>query len=111
MGKAEAHTDISRSDAIEIARSYAQKIRSILDNKAIIYLFGSTARNEANKNSDIDIAVVSELFNDDVAGDFTKVNLLAYEVDMRINAQAVAYTDWKQSNPFIINIKRNGIEV
>ena len=102
---------INFSTAIEIAKRYAQIVRNSLDANAVVYLFGSTARDEANESSDIDIAVVSELFDDDVTGDFTRVNVLAYEVDMRINAQAIAYKDWERLNPFTLQVKTTGVLV
>ena len=102
---------ISRNDAMEIARRYARRIRSSLDSKAEVYLFGSTARDEASDISDIDIAVVSDTFTDDVSGDFTKVNILAYDVDMRINAQAIPYEDWEYLTPFTHQVKTTGIAV
>ena len=104
-------TRISQNAAIDIAKQYAWQVRSLLDSEAKIYLFGSAARNEANENSDIDIAVISELFSDDVTGDSTKVNMLAYDVDMRINAQAISYEDWEHPNPFTIQIKTSGVAV
>ena len=102
---------INYEAAVEIAKRYAQIVRNSLDANAVVYLFGSTVRDEANENSDIDIAVVSELFDDDVAGDFTRVNVLAYDIDMRINAQAIAYKDWVRLNPFTLQIKTTGVLV
>ena len=40
-------------------REFASRIRSDIDTKALVILFGSCARNESNERSDIDIAVVS----------------------------------------------------
>ena len=65
MDNISVQVEISYNAAIEIAKRYAWRVRNMLDANAKVYLFGSTARDEANENSDIDIAVVSELFDDD----------------------------------------------
>ena len=100
---------ITREEAIKVAQQFALCIKSEIDKNAEVYLFGSTARNEAHINSDIDIAVVSTVFGDDVAGDFTKLNLLAYNINSNIEAHAVIYKDWIDATPFTDNIKREGV--
>ena len=100
---------ITRDEAILIAQKFALKIKSEIDKNAEVYLFGSTARNEAHKNSDIDIAVVSKLFGDDVSGDFAKINLLAYHINSEIEAHPIVYEDWVDITPFTKEIKKDGI--
>ena len=111
MENSSVQAGLSRDAAMEIAKRHAQRVRNMLDSDAKVILFGSAARNEANENSDIEVAVASELFGDDMAGDFTRVNVLAYGVDMRISAMAVAYKGWERLNPFALQIKAAGVLV
>ncbi|MCL2775607.1 MAG: nucleotidyltransferase domain-containing protein [Oscillospiraceae bacterium] len=100
---------ITREEAIKIAQQFALRIKSEIDKNAEVYLFGSTARNEAHINSDIDIAVVSTVFGDDFAGDFTKLNLLAFNINSDIEAHAIIYEDWIETTPFTAEIKKDGV--
>ena len=104
-------TKISYERAMEIAIQFAKRVRAELDSQAEIYLFGSivTAANRAK--SDIDIAVVSRVFTNDVCANYARVNLLAFGVDENIDAQAVIYEDWVNKTPFTAEIQRQGVLV
>lgn len=50
---------VSRERAIEIVREFHERLSAIYgDRLRGVYLYGSYARNEANEDSDIDVAVV-----------------------------------------------------
>ncbi|MBC8383460.1 MAG: nucleotidyltransferase domain-containing protein, partial [Candidatus Cloacimonetes bacterium] len=50
---------IDRKEALALAKKIQENLKSIYGSKLeLVYLFGSYARNEANEDSDIDIAVV-----------------------------------------------------
>jgi len=50
---------INRKEAFVLAKKIQDNLKNIYgSNLQFVYLFGSYARNEANENSDIDIAVV-----------------------------------------------------
>ena len=80
---------ISYESAMEIAVQFAQRIRAELDSQAEVYLFGSVVTEKNNSQSDIDIAVVSRVFTNDVCANYTRVNKLAFRVDENIDAQAI----------------------
>lgn len=54
---------INRKDAIDFSKKIKANLKNIYGSNLIsLYLFGSYARNEATEDSDIDIAVVLDVF-------------------------------------------------
>ena len=100
---------ISYEQAMKIAAQFAQKVRTELDSQAEVYLFGSVITASSSSASDIDIAVVSRTFTDDVCANYARVNLLAFGVDENIDAQAVIYDDWVNKTPFTTEVQRHGV--
>ena len=97
--------------AIEIAMQFAKIVRTELDSQAEIYLYGSVVTANNHSESDIDIAVVSKVFTNDVCANYARVNLLAFGVDDSIDAQAVIYDDWVNKTPFTAEVQRQGVLV
>jgi len=102
---------ISYKRAMEIATQFAKKVHAELDSQAEIYLFGSVVSANNRPESDIDIAVVSRTFTNDVCANYARVNLLAFGVDDSIDAQAVIYDDWVNKTPFTAEVQRQGVLV
>jgi len=102
---------ISYEKAMEIAMQFALRVRAELDSQALIYLFGSMVTAKNNHESDIDIAVVSRAFTNDVCANYARVNLLAFGVDDNIDAQAIIYEDWVNKTPFTEEVQRQGVLV
>ena len=100
---------ISYIKAMDIANQFATKVRAELDSQALVYLFGSVVTATNSPRSDIDIAVVSHVFTDDVCKNYAKVNMLAYEIDDNIDAQAIIYEDWINQTPFTANVQKQGV--
>ena len=100
---------ITLDEAIEVAKRFADKIRAELDSEAVVYLYGSVARAQNNNNSDIDIAVVSRVFTNDVCANYARVNKIAFRVDDNIDAQAIIYEDWIDKTPFTVEVERQGV--
>jgi len=94
---------------MEIAAQFARRVRNELDSQAEVYLFGSVVTEKNNSESDIDIAVVSRVFTDDVCKNYARVNMLAYDIDDNIDAQAIIYEDWIDQTPFTANVQRQGV--
>ena len=67
----------TRENTHFVAEQFAQLVKSELDADAAVYLFGSCARSDANERSDIDIAVVSRLFEKDISEDYGKLCVIA----------------------------------
>ena len=108
-GATKMNTDGKISYEQEIASQFAQKVRAEFDSQALVYLFGSIIAAQNTPNSDIDIAVVSRAFTNDVCANYTRVNKLAFCVDDSIDAQAIIYEDWIDQTPFTANVQRQGV--
>ena len=61
---------ISYQRAMEIATQFARKVREELDSQAEVYLFGAVVTRKNNTRNDIDIAVVSRTFTNDVCASY-----------------------------------------
>ncbi|MCL2048035.1 MAG: nucleotidyltransferase domain-containing protein [Defluviitaleaceae bacterium] len=105
------NTKISYERAMEIAMQFAKKVRAELDSQADVYLFGSVVTASNRPESDIDIAVVSKEFTNNVCENYARVNLLAFGVNENIDAQAVIYEDWLNKTPFTEEVQRQGVLV
>ena len=90
-------------------------IKSVLQQQPGLisaFLFGSYAQNKQRVESDIDIALVfdnlsdSERFNTQV-----KLMMLASKIDTRIEPHPISKQDLLSNNPFVLEIKRTGIEL
>jgi len=84
------------------------------ENRGLLkaYLFGSYARKTDNAASDIDIALVIDNLKDDEKFDLqVKLILLASKFDTKIEPHPISKDDFNSSNPFIAEIRRNGIEI
>jgi predicted nucleotidyltransferase len=74
------------SELTDILERYVQKVVPFLSPREII-LYGSQVRGTTHKDSDIDVAVIVDHF-DDSKGNFLEVlselNMMCYDVDLRI---------------------------
>jgi len=100
---------LTKKDVMKIAQQYAEKVRTELDIEAKIYLFGSMASDDFNEDSDIDIAIISKKFTDDVVGDYAIVASLAHDISWDIEPHAIPYEDTINTTPFTDAIQREGI--
>jgi predicted nucleotidyltransferase len=100
---------VNRETAITVGKQFASMIRSAFDSEALVYLFGSYAKDMAHDRSDIDIAVVSETFGSNVIENRVSVSLLGYKVHPDIEAHPFSVEDWKYVTPFIKEIKNTGV--
>jgi len=103
--------EITRENVFFIAEQFARRVKSELDSEAVLYLFGSYARNDANGESDIDIAVVSRKFGEDISEDYGRLAVLAHHVDFNIEAHPIVLEDWIETTPFTHEIKKDGVLV
>ncbi len=91
--------------AEEARKTYGTNIERII-------LFGSVARGEADKKSDIDILVV---WNGNEDEGWRKMTGLAFDILLEtkeyISVKVVVPDDMKSQNPFINNVIKDGIEI
>ncbi|MFO7761603.1 MAG: nucleotidyltransferase domain-containing protein [Desulfobia sp.] len=75
------------------------------------YLYGSYAKGNAGKWSDIDIAIVSPDFSEDLFQERILLMKLALSVDERIEPSPFRLEDFHQNNPLVSEINTSGIEI
>jgi predicted nucleotidyltransferase len=78
-----------------------------------IILYGSHAAGRANKDSDIDIAVVSPDFGKDRFDEGVLINRIAHKIDLRIEAIPFSSSSYQNDTwvPIIYEIRDKGIEI
>ncbi len=75
------------------------------------YLYGSYASGQAHPDSDIDIAVVSSDFSGDRLADWDLVCKIRRGIDVRIEAIPFRPERFRDENPLVWEIKKNGIKI
>ena len=102
-----------QQDAIIIVRQYIANLKNAVISISKAYLFGSYARNQANENSDIDVLLVSDVFdtNDDVV--LSRPWSPKYRIDYRIEPVAMGLKRFKtDENSIILEVvRKEGIEI
>lgn len=98
---------MDRESALMIVRSYKEAIRPLISN-AKVYLYGSCSRNEARKDSDIDVAVIVPKLQGDWLDTTSSLWLATLDVNTAI--EPVLIEECKPS-PLYENVLRHGIVV
>ena len=102
-------------DIREITRKVIQLRSKLLEHKinvALILLFGSYAQAQQRSESDIDIAVVSSDFGKDRIEEGALLNLLASDIDPRMELIPISVDDYlsnTSSSPLLHSIKKDGV--
>lgn len=94
---------------IETARQYVSQIPDELGLKKV-YLFGSYAKGNEHKESDIDIALVLENMTNFFSTQMLLMRLRR-KIDLRIEPHPIVEKDFNAMNPFACEIQKNGIEI
>ena len=101
----------------EISDSVRYKVKRFLEmvsreqRVAAAYVYGSEARQEATEWSDIDVAVISPDFADDLFGAQLALMKLAAKVDERIEPRAFTPESFHVNNPLAHVIQNTGVRV
>ena len=102
---------ISKAEALDASKHFATQVRKRIDNDARVFLFGSMVKGTANVDSDIDVAVVSNKFGDDIVAESVRLNRVAREISWDIEVHTVAYADWRKGDPHVLEIQKWGVEI
>jgi len=104
---------MSQIDAINIVKAYLKVLKQagITIDKA--FLYGSHARNEANEDSDIDLMLVSKLFDTDDDYVLSKPWIFTSKVDHRIEPISIGLIRFNSDDvsPIIELVRQTGIEI
>lgn len=76
-----------------------------------VFLYGSHAKGIGGKWSDIDVAVVSPDFSEDLFEERIKLMKLASDVDERIEPSPFRPGDFNENDPLVREINRSGVEI
>ncbi|OFX40802.1 MAG: hypothetical protein A2X08_02575 [Bacteroidetes bacterium GWA2_32_17] len=104
---------MSKSEVIELLKQYCSllNISGIHIEKA--FLYGSYAREEATDDSDIDIMLVSQMFDTNAP----EANIKAWSFTRKIDSRIEPYTVGLQKfltddiSPLIQIVKKEGVEI
>jgi uncharacterized protein len=99
-----------KENAINIIRQYIEVCRSYGIDFYKVILFGSFAKGNNSKDSDIDIALVSDNFTDYPIADRRKI-VKANIKFSQIEPHTFSTVYFLKGDPFIDEIKRTGIEI
>ena len=104
---------VERAINKEILNSINEFIKEIKKhyNITTIILFGSYAKGTENEDSDIDIAVISDDF-EDIYECMANLMGMTWDIDARIEPHPITDEDYKNvSNPFVKEVIETGIKV
>ena len=76
-----------------------------------IYIYGSYSKGNASKWSDIDIAVISPDFSEDMFEERLNLMKMAVKIDDRIEPHPFRSADFDFNNPLVNEIQINGIQI
>jgi predicted nucleotidyltransferase len=77
-----------------------------------LILFGSYAKGNFHKDSDMDIAVISSQFGKNRLLERIKLMKISSKVDSRIEPHPVSLTDWEEGwKQIVCEIKKTGIKI
>ena len=102
-----------------IIDEFVEKASEILGNRVKkIILYGSYARGDYNKSSDIDIMILTDLKDDEIYGNFVKISDMAYDIEEKNNFDITIspliknidkFNYWLEALPFYINVQKEGV--
>jgi len=94
---------------INTAKLYIQSIPADLELKKA-YLFGSYAKGNQHRDSDIDIALIIGKMDDFFAVQMQLMRLRR-DIDLRIEPHPILEGDFNIQNPFAYEIEKTGLEL
>ena len=104
---------MSQSEALEIVRAYVRILIQAGIPISRAFLYGSFARGEAHEDSDIDVMLLSDSFDnaDDLC--LSKPLLYTTKVDHRIEPISIGSERYRTDDisPIIEIVRREGIEI
>ena len=104
---------MAQDEVIKILHKYISLLGASGIPVAKAYLYGSYARNEANDDSDIDIMLVSEIFDQEGDKIRAKAWLATEKIDVRIEPYMIGLQKFlsDEVSPLLQQVKQEGIEI
>lgn len=101
---------MDKNSVKEIVKNYLNNLESNNIKFEKAYLFGSYARNAANENSDIDIALVFKRIEKKYDL-LLKLMKLRRTIDLRIEPHPIDLNDFESDDPFANEILKYGLKI
>jgi len=97
----------------DIEKTVGRFIRLVSKEKRLltVFVYGSHAKGSANKWSDIDLAVISNDFADDLFEERIRLMKLALEIDGRIEPVPFRPEDFNGADPLVDEIRKSGVQI
>ncbi len=103
----------------KIINEFISEINKVLGKRIKkIILYGSYARGDFNKSSDIDIMILTDLSDDEIVKYRNKIAHLAYDMECNnnfdINLSPIIknidkFNYWLEALPFYMNVQKEGV--
>ena len=104
---------MDRREVIELLKKYVQLLNTEGISVTKAFLFGSYSTDTASENSDIDVLIVSDKYdeNDDIA--IGNIWRLTRKINTKIEPFLIGFSKFKEDNssPLLAMIKTQGIEI
>ena len=102
---------VERNDQIDFCiNAFLQKVRRKY-RISRAYIFGSYAKGDSREWSDIDLAIVSPDFSDDLFEEMVYLMRLAASIDDRIEPRPFTKEAFNRNDPLVDEIEKHGIQI
>ena len=103
----------------DILNEFTNKVKRLLGNRVKrIILYGSYARGDYNKNSDIDIMILTDLNYEEIENYRDKISDIAFDIELEkgvilspVIKNIDAYNARLNVNPFYTNVNKEGVVI
>ena len=103
--------DAEKVLVIEKVKRYLNELTRYGINIEKAYLYGSYARGNYHKDSDIDIVIISSDFQGMRFYDWQRIAPLTEDIDLRIEPMPYRPGDFTDSEPLAVEVMANGEEI
>ena len=104
---------MAQDDVIKLLQEYIILLKASGIPVSKAFLYGSYARNEATENSDIDVMLISGIFDQNNDKIRAKAWMATEKIDVRIEPYMVGIKKFLSDNvsPLLQAVKKEGIEI
>ena len=103
----------------KIVRKFVNQANELLgDRIKKIILYGSYARGDYKKNSDVDLMILTDLSDDEIIEFREKISDIAFEIEFENNFDVMLspllknidkFNYWLEALPFYMNVEKEGV--